>query len=120
FVQEIGIDKDIPQGLKYGYQNYESGYDNPMLNTTVPSPGYPNGYQPDRPAWGMSIDLNTCVGCNACVVACQAENNIPIVGKFQVLRGREMHWIRTDRYFASDNPPNSKDPAYLEDPQMLI
>jgi Fe-S-cluster-containing dehydrogenase component len=72
--------------------------------------------------WAMTIDLSSCMGCNACLVACQSENNIPIVGKQQLAMGREMHWIRMDRYYASDkgNDFDPGNPALIPQPVACV
>jgi molybdopterin-containing oxidoreductase family iron-sulfur binding subunit len=76
----------------------------------------------DLHQWAMNIDLSSCMGCNACLVACQAENNIPVVGKEQVAKGRAMHWIRMDRYFAQqkDNTFDQDNPAMVPQPVACV
>ncbi|HUH05239.1 MAG TPA: TAT-variant-translocated molybdopterin oxidoreductase [Kofleriaceae bacterium] len=84
--------------------NYKRHLDNLKIESLWKPPVEYDGHK-----WGMATDLSKCIGCNACMVACQAENNIPVVGKREVMRSREMHWLRIDRYFSGD----------MDDPEVL-
>lgn len=94
-------------------ESVHEGFEEPPRTLTLYPEFKYEGYK-----WGMSIDVNACIGCNACVVGCVAENNIPVIGKDQVMRGREMHWLRVDTYYSGDDASNPLETYFQPVPCM--
>ncbi len=125
FAARLGVESHTPlnrdvyeEGQSLAYETI--GSDGKPRKVGEPIVGPTRDAQTVYQQWGMSIDLTMCTGCGSCITACQSENNIPIVGKFDINRNRQMHWIRVDRYFADVETKAGQETAMLMQPVACV